>query len=56
MELTEEELELIHEALERKLWSLRHVGMASDHARYTAFSRVREKIVAERKARREVTE
>lgn len=50
MNFTPEELALIVEGLDKKLWSLDHVGMSDSHPRKVAFRQLRSKIVDSLKA------
>lgn len=45
-EYTVEELLLIIEGLDKKIWSLDHVGMANSHPRKLAFKMVRTRTIA----------
>jgi hypothetical protein len=51
MDLSDEELDLLQIALDKKIWSLDHVGLSSTHPTKIAFKALRTRVVAERSTR-----
>jgi hypothetical protein len=47
LELSDEELELIIIGLDRKVWSLDHVGLSDKHPRKIQYKNIRDKIKRE---------